>query len=685
MTPARFGRKRNRGVAAIEMMVVVVLLLAAATVAVPVFLQRVPVDRQGVTAARLAAIKLAICGDPGRLAGRARTWFGFVGDLGVLPASLDELVANSANRPGYAADPGGRPLYFGWRGPYLGTAQVGGSPVALLDGWGNAIAYGAGASPVSRELRSAGADGTLNTADDQVLAIYENEVSGYVGGDFWTDRRKTAHFSESQVTVWFPDGTPTLRANAISTAAPHQHYSSQSDTVSDTSWRRFPLGVRYFETLDQSLRKLASLNGGGAASGDTATVDFFAAAGAETAPSFELTFDGSDNPADNPRTDRSGRWQLDGNGNLVAITNGENRTFFGDLGQPLWQDYRVEVNATLVQGRGYGVYYRSNGQANVSGYCFQYDPGLNAAGIALVVRRVFNGSEQAPFQQLTLSSAQFSARFGSAIYNDSHQVSITVQGSAHIIKLDGQVVLSFSDAAFPSGNPGLRSWDGRSYTRFHHVRAHGIPPLAGGEIAWWSFEEGNRNVAYGSGFLVGAAENNGALNGATRVSGGRFGQAASFSGRNGVNVTVPHLANLNPAAQIAIEAWVYTGNDNNRADIVTKGGVGAGHGFFQGPGQGAQSGWNAYLQTGAGSQSLNWNGGRPQENRWYHLVLTHDGATLRFYVDAVQRATAARAGPPVPNASDLVIGNAFDGRIDEVRLYNRALSFAEVLLRYQHY
>lgn len=141
-----------------------------------------------------------------------------------------------------------------------------------------------------------------------------------------------------------------------------------------------------------------------------------------------------------------GQWSIQ-NGRLIPTGPGENRLAFGDK---TWKDYTVTVNATLTSGKGYGVYYRADGNPNITGYVFQYDPGT---GDKFVVRRVVNGIEQAVFQNTKIPK-------GFPIYNQSHEISITVQGDQHTIQIDGQTVLNFKDSTFTSGMAGLRSWSG---------------------------------------------------------------------------------------------------------------------------------------------------------------------------------------------------------------------------------
>ena len=63
---------------------------------------------------------------------------------------------------------------------------------------------------------------------------------------------------------------------------------------------------------------------------------------------------------------------------------------------------------------------------------------------------------------------------------------------------------------------------------------------------------------------------------------------------------------------------------------------------------------------------------------------TYDGSTLRLFVNGGQVASTAMSGAIAPSTGPLRIGGNslwgeyFQGRIDEVRIYNRALTTAEI-------
>jgi hydrogenase maturation factor HypE len=71
-------------------------------------------------------------------------------------------------------------------------------------------------------------------------------------------------------------------------------------------------------------------------------------------------------------------------------------------------------------------------------------------------------------------------------------------------------------------------------------------------------------------------------------------------------------------------------------------------------------------------------------NTWTHLAATYDGTTLRLYVNGVQASSKAATGAiKVSNGvlrigGDSIWGEYFAGQIDEVRVYNKALTAAQI-------
>ena len=91
------------------------------------------------------------------------------------------------------------------------------------------------------------------------------------------------------------------------------------------------------------------------------------------------------------------------------------------------------------------------------------------------------------------------------------------------------------------------------------------------------------------------------------------------------------------------------------------------------------------LKTGGSTTTLISGSGVITAGEWHHVSATYDGQRMRLYRDGEQVGSVAKTGsidtnPNVPMAiANQPQGNrAFDGLIDEVRLYNRALTDAEI-------
>jgi hypothetical protein len=72
---------------------------------------------------------------------------------------------------------------------------------------------------------------------------------------------------------------------------------------------------------------------------------------------------------------------------------------------------------------------------------------------------------------------------------------------------------------------------------------------------------------------------------------------------------------------------------------------------------------------------------KAQTGQWYNVVFTYDGEMAKIYINGVLQETQAKAVTFTPNNFDLYIGATsnptfpfyFNGVIDEIRIYNRAL------------
>jgi hypothetical protein len=71
-------------------------------------------------------------------------------------------------------------------------------------------------------------------------------------------------------------------------------------------------------------------------------------------------------------------------------------------------------------------------------------------------------------------------------------------------------------------------------------------------------------------------------------------------------------------------------------------------------------------------------------NAWTHLAVTYDGSSMRFYTNGVLVRTTSNVTPIKASTGNLRIGGNsvwgefFSGLIDDVRIYNRALTATEI-------
>jgi len=198
-----------------------------------------------------------------------------------------------------------------------------------------------------------------------------------------------------------------------------------------------------------------------------------------------------------------------------------------------------------------------------------------------------------------------------------------------------------------------------------------------GLVAAYGFNEGTGSSATD----LSGKGNVGTLSGATWIDAGRFGKALSFNGSSS-RVTVQDSASLDLSGAMTLAAWVYpTAAMADRRVVIVKERPGSNAYHLH-----ASSANSGKALTGFFSTAWNrlWTPAGLPVNKWTHLAATYDGVRQRLFVNGVQVASRAQTGAIATSGSPLRIGadgargEHFRGRIDEVRIYNRALSRTEI-------
>jgi len=160
---------------------------------------------------------------------------------------------------------------------------------------------------------------------------------------------------------------------------------------------------------------------------------------------------------------------------------------------------------------------------------------------------------------------------------------------------------------------------------------------------------------------------------------GRNGVALQFDGNNDY-IDCGNDESLNITDAITVEAWVNMLYDGYGGNIICKGSD--------------WSSWYFNIQNTSGNLRIYFydNTGKYYiikkllpKNRWVHVVMTYDNTNSYLYYDGIEQSPEIieNGGRLVSNNDDLIIGNSiFHGSINEVRIYNRVLSAAEIRERY---
>ncbi|MCC6839647.1 MAG: hypothetical protein IT230_05755, partial [Flavobacteriales bacterium] len=200
-----------------------------------------------------------------------------------------------------------------------------------------------------------------------------------------------------------------------------------------------------------------------------------------------------------------------------------------------------------------------------------------------------------------------------------------------------------------------------------------------GLVGHWAFNndlndrtDNNNNGSAPSGASY-ATGIDGAANGAFQFGGGRY-------------VVVPHNAAYNfGTGDFTYSVWLNWGS-TSYASIIDKNDYGGGGGYTL----------NCFVDYPAAGNFM----GRPGEvvagtglgnNTWRHVVMTRTGTTVRIYLNGVLSNTASIASINLTTPSNIFIGRhgssnmqGYSGKMDNLRLYNRAITAQEVTDLYTH-
>jgi len=285
------------------------------------------------------------------------------------------------------------------------------------------------------------------------------------------------------------------------------------------------------------------------------------------------------------------------------------------------------------------------------------------------------------------SPAQLSDASVGAPYS---QLCTTILGIAPILFSQSEGLLppgiTLTSAGFISGiptTPGIFDFTvlaedtaGRINEQLCVIRVISVVPLAPGMVASWRGEVDASDLIGGhdGAFFIGPASVPPSI-----TTSGKVGSAFDFDGAT--SVKVPDSPALRPP-DLTVEVWVFPTSIGDFRTIIARGSsISEDDTWYLGLTR------NVPQFFSHGSQLLMGSSPVPS-NEWTHLAISFDGAFKRLYVNGEQVASVAESGALAYDpAAVLTIGSDlasnqsssfFTGRIDEVGLYNRALTADEI-------
>lgn len=194
-------------------------------------------------------------------------------------------------------------------------------------------------------------------------------------------------------------------------------------------------------------------------------------------------------------------------------------------------------------------------------------------------------------------------------------------------------------------------------------------------VGWWKFDETSGTSAADASGSGRTGDLRTPL--PTWTNQGHFGGALHFTGESGQGVVVGNHASLNLTSAISVSAWVKALDWDGNRRFVQKGNTDNQYRLLV---EDDQLVWEI-----AGIGRL--EAPLPPLNTWFHVAGTYDGTKMRLYQNGVELKNADASGTMPTTANALNIGTKittspegdhFNGDLDDVRIYARALSATEI-------
>jgi len=208
-----------------------------------------------------------------------------------------------------------------------------------------------------------------------------------------------------------------------------------------------------------------------------------------------------------------------------------------------------------------------------------------------------------------------------------------------------------------------------------------------GLVAWWKLGEGGGSTAFDSSGGGTTGTWNGTPSGTLGYyAPGKIGSwAGAFDGSTNYVVSTKNSVGLGITNQATYAVWANVSNFTNQAYLISDYGTNA-----VGMTLRIDNATTAEFYVYPNNYRISYTTGTFNLGTWYHIAGVMNGSTMYLYVNGVQVGSTS-LGNNIGNSAnnltlgergDLISGSTFAGLLDDVRVYNRALSSAELLALY---
>jgi len=380
-------------------------------------------------------------------------------------------------------------------------------------------------------------------------------------------------------------------------------------------------------------------------------------------------------------------WISEGSNTVLGSIGGHNKVIYQATGTT-----HITNEFTKQAGTGTIEFWLRHGQNNQDHSGSPYITDSNGGGIIINIRNNgqyswYNGAHQdfMAYSSNTWYHWRIDFNYATKTYN------IIINGER---KVTGATMYTWS--SFTDGLKQLRmhgyytayfdavsySWDSSFIVGDNLMGGccgDDLIDLRSGLVSEWHFDEGAGSAAYDS---IGSTD--GALSGTSFwTNNGKYGSA--FSGSTDDYVDIDNNLVNGLGAVISVSAWIKSNNISRNEGIL-----------YIGTGLGAIGEFEIAKNTGEIFVRIDRNGVyvatgslSGYEGNWLHVTGTYDGTNVKLYFNGELVDSYAHSVSLSFTGDDPIIGSYytkgsfnFNGDIDEVRVYNRALSDREVAYLY---